>query len=276
VSDERSADPSATKPEVVVVTGAASGIGRATAARLAADGTTVVGVDRDEAGLENAAGSLGGRFRPIAGDVGERETHVRAAAEATASGRLAGWVNVAGIWTPTRAHDLDDDAVARVLRVNLVGTILGCSVACSAWLEAGTPGAIVNLSSVESQAAFPAALAYEASKGGVDAVTRQVAVEYGPAGIRCNAVRPGAIMTPMAEGYLTDVDDREAMIESWRELAPLGRVGEPEEVADVIAFLLSEDARFVTGALLTVDGGADARCFAYPPDPDIVRAPERR
>jgi NAD(P)-dependent dehydrogenase (short-subunit alcohol dehydrogenase family) len=259
-----------------VVTGAASGIGRATAARLVAGGRTVVGVDRDEAGLEGAAGSLGGLFRPVPGDVGERATHDRAAAEATSAGRLAGWVNAAGIWTPTRAHDLDDDAVARVLGVNLVGTILGCSVACRAWLEAGTPGAIVNVSSVESQAAFPAALAYEASKGGVDAVTRQVAVEYGPAGIRCNAVRPGAIMTPMAEGYLADAEDREAMIESWRDLAPLGRVGEPEEVADVIAFLLFEGARFVTGALLPVDGGADARCYAYPPDPDIVRTPERR
>jgi NAD(P)-dependent dehydrogenase (short-subunit alcohol dehydrogenase family) len=270
VSDEGSADPTATTTPVVVVTGAASGIGRATAERLVRDGATVVGADRDEAGLAQVAGVLGRRFLPLAGDVGERETHERAAAEAAASGRLAGWVNVAGIWTPTRAHDLDDDAVAQVLRVNLVGTILGCSVACRAWLEAGTPGAIVNLSSVESQAAFPAALAYEASKGGVDAVTRQVAVEYGPAAIRCNAVRPGAIMTPMAEGYLTDVEDREAMIESWRELAPLGRVGEPAEVADVIAFLLSEDARFVTGALLTVDGGAAARCYAYPADPEIA------
>jgi NAD(P)-dependent dehydrogenase (short-subunit alcohol dehydrogenase family) len=83
-------------------------------------------------------------------------------------------------------------------------------------------------------------------------------------------------MTPMAEGYLADAEDREAMIESWRDLAPLGRVGEPEEVADVIAFLLFEGARFVTGALLPVDGGADARCYAYPPDPDIVRTPERR
>jgi NAD(P)-dependent dehydrogenase (short-subunit alcohol dehydrogenase family) len=182
---------------------------------------------------------------------------------------------VAGIWIPTRAHDLDDRALEHVLRVNLVGTILGCSVACRTWLDRCVPGAIVNLSSVESQVAFPAALAYEASKGGVDAITRQVAVEYGPAGIRCNAVRPGAIMTPMAEGYLAGSEDREAMIESWRELAPLGRVGTPEEVADTIAFLLSEDARFVTGALLSVDGGAAARCFAYPPDPEIAARDNR-
>ncbi len=259
-------------PDVVVVTGAASGIGRATATRLVRDGFTVVGLDRDENGLAARADELGKRFASVAGDVGERASHEEAARVASGLGALTGWVNVAGIWTPTRAHDLDDEALERVLRVNLVGTALGCSVACRTWLEAGRGGSIVNISSVESTFAFPSALAYEASKGGVDAVTRQVAVEYGPVGIRCNAVQPGAIMTPLAESYLDDYEDREAMIQSWRDLAPLGRVGEPEDVAAVIAFLLSDDSAFVTGAFVSVDGGAAARCFAYPPDPEIVRA----
>ncbi len=257
--------------QVVVVTGAASGIGRATADRLVRDGASVVGLDRDEQGLADAEERLGDRrFRPVVGDVSRRSSHEEAAAAAPTLGTLAGWVNVAGIWIPTRAHDLDDDALEQVLRVNLVGTALGCSVACKAWLEAGTEGAIVNVSSIESTTAFPSALAYEASKGGVDAITRQVAVEYGPAGIRCNAVRPGAVMTPLAESYLEDYEDREAMVQSWRELAPLGRIAEPEDIASVIAFLLSAEAAFVTGALVSVDGGASARCFAYPPDPEIV------
>jgi NAD(P)-dependent dehydrogenase (short-subunit alcohol dehydrogenase family) len=258
--------------DVVVVTGAASGIGRATAERLVRDGRAVVGLDLAEEGLANVAAELGDAFRPVPGDVGVRSAHEQAASAALELGRLAGWVNVAGIWIPTRAHDFDQEAFDRILRVNLVGTALGCSVACRTWLERSDAGAIANVSSIESTDAFPNALAYEASKGAVDAMTRQVAVDYGPAGIRCNAVRPGAIMTPLAELYLDDYVDREAMIQSWRDLAPLGRVGEPEDVADVIAFLLSDDARFVTGTLVSVDGGAAARCFAYPPDPGIAPA----
>jgi NAD(P)-dependent dehydrogenase (short-subunit alcohol dehydrogenase family) len=254
---------------VVVVTGAASGIGRATAERLLRDGGSVVGVDRHAEGLEALAGDA---FAAVVGDVVERATHERAADTAAELGTLAGWVNAAGIWAKTRAHDFAEDDVDRVLAVNLKGSILGCSVACARFL-AGGGGAIVNVSSIEAIVAFPDAIAYEASKGGIDAVTRQVAVDYGPAGIRCNGVRPGAIMTPLAEVYLAAYEeDRETMLQSWRDLSPLGVIGEPEDVAAVIAFLLSEDARFVSGELVNVDAGATARCFRYPPAPDIGTA----
>jgi NAD(P)-dependent dehydrogenase (short-subunit alcohol dehydrogenase family) len=244
---------------VAVVTGAASGIGQAAAERLRADGFDVVAVDRHQA-----------QEPAVVGDVRHRATHQAAAELAAQRGTLLAWVNAAGIWRPTRAHDLSDADVQDIIDVDLIGTITGCSVACAAFLEHGQGGAIVNISSMDAIAQFPASLAYDAAKGGVDSVTRQVAMEYGPAGIRCNGVRPGAIMTPLAEFYLENYD-REEMIASWAALAPLGRVGEPEDVADVIGFLLSDAARFVTGELVRVDGGATTRCFAYPPDQDIVR-----
>lgn len=257
-------------PRVVVVTGAASGIGHATAKRLHADGRAIVGLDRDGEGLAALGEELGGGFAGVVGDVSERSAHERAAERASAQGRLDGWVNSAGTWAKTRAHDFEEADVDRVLAVNLKGSILGCSVACARFLAAGRGGSIVNVSSIEAVTAFPDAIAYEASKGGIDAITRQVAVEYGPAGVRCNGVRPGAIMTPLGEVYLEAYSgERDAMLESWRELSPLGRVGEPEDVAAAIAFLLSDDARFVTGELLDVDGGATARCFRYAPQPEI-------
>jgi NAD(P)-dependent dehydrogenase (short-subunit alcohol dehydrogenase family) len=260
--------------DVVVVTGAASGIGRATAERLLRDGRSVVGVDLDGAALEELAGTTADAFGFVAGDVVERRTHERAANVAEGLGRLRGWVNGAGIWAKTRAHDFAEADLDRVLAVNLKGTILGCSVACARLLSGGEGGAIVNVSSIEAIVAFPDAVAYEASKGGIDALTRQVAVDYGPAGIRCNGVRPGAIMTPLADVYLEAYeDDREAMLQSWRDLSPLGLVGEAEDVAAVIAFLLSEDARFVSGELVNVDAGATARCFRYAPAPDLGGSP---
>ena len=167
-------------------------------------------------------------------------THERAADAAEELGQLRGWVNGAGIWAKTRAHDFAEEDLDRILAVNLKGSILGCSVACARFSPAARAAAIVNVSSIEAIVAFPDAVAYEASKGGIDALTRQVAVDYGPAGIRCNGVRPGAIMTPLADVYLEAyAEDREEMLQSWRDLSPLGLVGEPEDVAAVITFLLS-------------------------------------
>lgn len=245
----------------VVISGAANGIGAATAHALAAGDNIVVGVDVDAEALERTAAAVGSRFIPVSGDVADPATHARAADAATESAPLGGWVNSAGIDIPDSAHALDPDALRRTLEVNLIGTALGSAAAVKRLLAQHTPGAIVNVSSLEAIASFPASFSYEASKGGVEALSRQVAVEYGPVGIRCNCVRPGAVMTPMTERFLQAAPDRDQQLEDYARLHPLGRVAQPEEIASVIVFLLSDQASFVSGACIPVDGGASARCF---------------
>ncbi len=211
-------------------------------------------------------------FAAVAGDVVERATHERGSGRgARELGTLAGWVNAAGIWAKTRAHDLVDEDVDRVLAVNLKGSILGCSVACARFLATGRGGAIVNVSSIEAIAAFPDSVAYEASKGGIDALTRQVAVDYGPAGIRCNGVRPGAIMTPLAEVYLEAYGDREAMLQSWRDLSPLGRIGRAGGRGGGDRLPPLGRGRFCERRARQRRRGARPRAAsATPPQPDIV------
>jgi NAD(P)-dependent dehydrogenase (short-subunit alcohol dehydrogenase family) len=245
-------------------------MGLATSRRLAAAGRKVVGLDLDEEGLARVQDELGDAFRGIAGDVGEPRAHGRAADAAEEHGDLTGWVNAAGIWISTWAHDFVLDDWDRTLRVNLLGVALGCSLACQRFLAAAAGGSIVNISSMDSIAAFPDGFAYDAAKGGVDALTRQVAVDYGPAGIRCNAVRPGTILTPLTEAFLAEAPDREAELESWRTIHPIGRIGAPDDVAAVIAFLLSDDASFVTGACIPVDGGATAKCVSHGENPRVM------
>jgi NAD(P)-dependent dehydrogenase (short-subunit alcohol dehydrogenase family) len=259
---------------VVVITGGARGIGRAAAERSLADGWQVVGVDVDEEALRETASSLGEAFVPVGGDVSARATHERAADAAEARGALTGWVNNAGIEIDGRADEVRDEDLERTLSVNLAGTAYGCAVAVRRFRAAGTPGAIVNVSSLHAVAAFPASFAYEASKGGIDALTRQIAVDYGAAGIRCNAVRPGAIDTPLSHRTASEAADPEAEWASYAELHPLGRIGQAAEVAAVIAFLLGPDSSFITGTCIAVDGGASARCFAYPPPPELRTAGE--
>jgi NAD(P)-dependent dehydrogenase (short-subunit alcohol dehydrogenase family) len=249
----------------VVVTGAAAGIGAATVARCIRAGWVVAGVDLDEDGLAAAAREHGDGFRAVTGDVAEAATHDRAAAAARELAPLGGWVNNAGIDIPGSALDFEEADLRRVVDVNLIGTALGSAVAVRAFVEQRSGGSIVNVSSLQARAGFPGAYAYEASKGGIDSLTRQLAVEYGHAGIRVNSVQPGAIMTPMTERSLDAAPDREAELRSYAELHPLGRVAEADEVAAAIAYLLSDGARFVSGVALPVDGGASARCFAYPP-----------
>ncbi len=248
---------------VAVVTGAAMGIGRAIAARLLADGATVVGLDRSAESLDVAVAELGERLVPVVGDVAEWGAHERAAAVAAEHGRLTAWVNNAGIDWVGAAHEVDEAHIEHGVQVLLMGPMFGSAVAVRRMLALGG-GAIVNVSSIQGAAAFPRYYVYDAAKAGVLMATKSIAVDYAPHGIRANAVLPGCIETPMTYSTLPPGLDREEALRREGELAPLGRVGQPEEIAEVVAFLLSDRASYVTGAEIVADGGAMARCFAYP------------
>jgi NAD(P)-dependent dehydrogenase (short-subunit alcohol dehydrogenase family) len=250
------------KARSAVVTGAAAGLGLAVARQLTSEGAQVVGIDVDEAGLTRAAGELG--LEPVVGDVSDWATHERAADAAEALGPLEAWVNNAGIDLQGAAHEVTEDEVDRGLRILLTGAIAGTVVAVRRMLP-NRLGSIVNVSSVQGAAAFPRYLVYGVAKTGVIHIARSVAVDYGPYGIRCNTVLPGTMDTPMTDSVLPPDLPREEALRREGELATLGRIAAPEEVAEVVCFLLSDRASYVTGTSVLVDGGAAARCFAYPP-----------
>jgi NAD(P)-dependent dehydrogenase (short-subunit alcohol dehydrogenase family) len=246
---------------VVVVTGAASGIGRAICERLRAAERPIVAVDVDQAGLAEAAAGFGAASATIVGDIAEWGTHEAAAGAARRLGELDGWANNAGIDVSGAAHEVDEQSLRRALDVLQLGPMFGCCVAVREMLPRRR-GAIVNISSIQGSYAFPRYYAYQAAKAAVTMISRGIATDYGPAGIRCNAVLPGAIDTPMTRGVL--VGEIEEALRREGELATLARIGQPREIAEVVEFLLSERASYLTGAAIPVDGGATARCYAYP------------
>ena len=249
-----------------VVTGAAMGIGLAVAERLAADGYHVVCVDWNAEALERALTSITGETTAVQGDIGDWSTHERAADAAESAGTLRAWVNNAGIDWSARAHEADAEHIDRGLRVLLNGPMYGTAVAVRRMLATGG-GAIVNVASIQGLAAFPGYYVYGAAKAGVAQIARNVCIDYGHHGIRCNTVLPGTVATPMTEGLLPADITREEALRIEGELAPMGRVAESAELASAIAFLLSDEASYVNGTGLTVDGGSMARCFAYAPAP---------
>ena len=248
-----------------VVTGAAMGIGKAIARRLVADGIHVVAVDLKAEALAATVAEIGGSVEPVVGDVGDWDTHVRAADAAQAAAPLRHWVNNAGIDIVGGAHEVTPDHIENGLRVLQHGVMFGCAIAVRRMLPSRR-GSIVNISSIQGVAAWPRYFVYDAAKAAILMATKSVALDYAPYGLRCNVVLPGTIDTPMFRaGIPADPAEAEAWLEGEASLAPMHRIGDPSEISEVVSFLLSDRASYVNGAEVIVDGGAMVRCFAHPP-----------
>jgi NAD(P)-dependent dehydrogenase (short-subunit alcohol dehydrogenase family) len=248
--------------QIAVITGASSGIGRATAVRFGRDGAAVLAVGRKASALKDVAQEIertGGRCVPFEADVitaGAPDAIVAQAVQAF--GGLTTLVNAAGIIATGTVENTPDAAWDEMLDINLRAPFR--------LMRAATPqlvasrGSVVNVSSVTGLRAFPGVLAYCVSKAGLDQLTRCAALELAAQGVRVNAVNPGVTVTNLHRRSGVNEENYAAFLERSKQTHPLGRAGEPEEIADLIAFLASEHAGWITGETISIDGGRHLTC----------------
>nr|WP_317109003.1 SDR family oxidoreductase [Chroococcidiopsis sp. SAG 2025] len=252
------------KGKNVLVTGATSGIGQAIAIRLAAEGCNIAinyrkspeaAEDTEEMAMQKACGDIencGVKSLLVQGDVSKEEDIINMVNTAIERfGSLDILVNNAGIQTEASSHEIETAEFDQVLTVNLRGAFLCARETIKHMLSQNRSGIIINISSVHEIIPRPMYLSYSISKGGMENMTKTLALEYANRGIRVNAVAPGATITPINEAW-TDDPEKKAVVESH---IPMGRAGTAEEMAAAVAFLASDEAAYITGQTLFVDGG---------------------
>jgi len=243
--------------KVAFVTGAASGIGRATARRLAAEGARVACVDISADGAASAADEITaavGDAVAITCDITDEKSVVAAVAQAVkAFGRMNVVCNIAGIGGFANTHEQSLESWNRIVAVNLTGTFLVCKATLPQLLDGG--GVIINTSSTAGVMGQPYSAAYCASKGGVSMMTRAIAIEYAARGVRCNAVAPAGVDTPLVHNF--DLPEGADFKQLERIMTPMG-YSTPSEVAGAIVYMASDEAAYASGAILSIDGAISA------------------
>jgi NAD(P)-dependent dehydrogenase (short-subunit alcohol dehydrogenase family) len=245
-----------------VVTGAGRGVGRAIVERLAQDGGSVVAIELDPDALDwLGSHPARGRLAAVVGSAADEAVANEAADRAQAAGTLTGWVNNAAVFRDAGLDTAPARDVLELISLNLAPAVVGCATAVRRFIGAAAGGAIVNVSSHQAQRAVRGALPYATAKAAIEGLTRAVAVDYGAQRIRANAVALGSISTQRYRAFVEQQDpEAGARIErDLAELHPLGRIGRTDEVAATVAYLLSESASFISGAIVPVDGGRAAR-----------------
>lgn len=249
--------------KVIVITGGAQGIGRATAVRFLAEGAKVVIADINADRLHATAAEIGTleTLLAVVTDVALKDqVDALVAAAVSAFGRIDVMVNNAGIAPVMDFLDVSPETFDNVMGVNLKGAFLGTQAAARAMIAQGEGGVIINMSSINSGLANPNVATYAISKGGMNQVTSTAAVAFAPHGIRVCGVGPGTIATDIIKGAFTERAGMHAILAR----TPLGRLGEPEEIAGVVAFLASDDASYITGETIYPDGGRRILNYTVP------------
>ncbi|KAA1039673.1 glucose 1-dehydrogenase [Macrococcus equipercicus] len=244
------------KEKVVVITGASNGIGKAMAEEFGKEGCKVVVNYHSSPGrAEEVAATIkenGGDAVIVQGDVGKEEDVLKICQQAYATfGGIDIMINNAGIEHPTPSLEMSADEFNKVMETNLTGAFIGSREACRHFVETGKKGVIINISSVHDVIAWPNYVNYAASKGGLKLMMETMCMEFAPQGIRINNISPGAIMTEHTTEKFSDPETRA----ETEKMIPMGIIGKPQQIATVATFLASENASYITGATLYVDGG---------------------